>query len=71
MFEGHFEISEPFVAVVLGFQMVLSHASVRWTWNAWLEGWPSIPVRRWEWGLLGLWVAYAIYVWFDPFHIAA
>jgi hypothetical protein len=43
--------------------MAMSHVLVRLTWNEWLEGKPSIPVSRREWGLLAFYFVYATALW--------
>jgi hypothetical protein len=63
MFEGHIEIIGTLVGATWGVLMIMSHALVRLTWNEWLEGRPSIPVRRREWWLLAFYFVYAICVW--------
>jgi energy-converting hydrogenase Eha subunit G len=63
LFEGHLEILGIVIGVGWGFTMTIDHALVRLTWNEWLEGRSSIPVKRWEWWLLGFYCVYSIYVW--------
>ena len=63
MFEGHFEIIGILVGVTWGVLMTMSHVLVRLTWNEWLEGKPSIPVSRREWGLLAFYFVYTTALW--------